>query len=113
MRAGRWVRDIRVYCPVAPATLAALLTGKPDAIERDQTAAALLAILRTPPLLAALVNPRLPTALARADVKDALISSLQGLIQAVEEQEKEAREAKERAAREAANPPPADALPTA
>ena len=26
MRAGRWVRDIRVYCPVAPATLAALLT---------------------------------------------------------------------------------------
>ncbi|MBQ1479080.1 MULTISPECIES: hypothetical protein [Sphingomonas] len=50
MRAGRWVRDIRVYCPVAPATLAALLTGKPDAIERDQTAAALLAILRTPPL---------------------------------------------------------------
>ncbi|WP_322964523.1 hypothetical protein [Sphingomonas fuzhouensis] len=50
MSAVRWVRDIRVYCPVAPATLTALLAGDPGAVERDQTAAALLAILRTPPL---------------------------------------------------------------
>ena len=72
-------------------------------------------ILRTPPLLAALVNPRLPVALARTDVKQALLASLQNLILAVEEQEKEereAREAKEQAARAAAapaaeGPPPA------
>ncbi|HNC95908.1 MAG TPA: hypothetical protein PKW90_07275, partial [Myxococcota bacterium] len=64
-------------------------------------------ILRTPPLLAALVNPRLPVALARTDVKQALLASLQNLILAVEEQEKEereAREAKEQAARAAASP---------
>ncbi|MCT8001276.1 hypothetical protein NZL82_05220 [Sphingomonas sanguinis] len=50
MSTMRWVRDIRVYCPVAPATLAALMAGEPGAVERDETAAALLAILRTPPL---------------------------------------------------------------
>ena len=27
MSGTRWVRDIRVYCPVAPATLAALPAG--------------------------------------------------------------------------------------
>ncbi|MDY0957913.1 hypothetical protein SOM26_04360 [Sphingomonas sp. CFBP8993] len=46
----RWVRDIRVYCPVAAPTLAGLIAGDPDAVERDATAATLLAILRTPPL---------------------------------------------------------------
>ncbi|MDZ7281064.1 hypothetical protein N4G62_03345 [Sphingomonas sanguinis] len=50
MSKSRWVRDIRVYCPVAPATLAALVAGNPAAVEEDSTAAALLAILRTPPL---------------------------------------------------------------
>ncbi|MGE7204890.1 hypothetical protein ACQKJZ_04330 [Sphingomonas sp. NPDC019816] len=50
MRASRWVRDVRVYCPVAPATLAALMAGNPAAVEQDPTAAALLAILRIPPL---------------------------------------------------------------
>ena len=50
MTAMRAVRDIRVYCPVAPATLAALIAGDPGAIERDDTAATLLAILRMPPL---------------------------------------------------------------
>jgi len=44
------VRDIRVYCPVAPPTLAAMIAGDPGAVERDDTAAALLAILRIPPL---------------------------------------------------------------
>jgi len=48
--AARRVRDIRVYCPVAASTLAALIAGEPGAVERDPTAAALLAILRTPPL---------------------------------------------------------------
>ena len=50
MSDSRWVRDIRVYCPVAPATLAALMAGHPAAVEDDPTAAALLAILRTAPL---------------------------------------------------------------
>lgn len=50
MSDSRWVRDIRVYCPVAPPTLAALIAGDPGAVERDATAAPLLAILRTPPL---------------------------------------------------------------
>lgn len=50
MSGTRWVRDIRVYCPVAPTTLAAMIAGDPGAVERDETAAALLAILRTPPL---------------------------------------------------------------
>ncbi len=50
MRAVRWVRDIRVYCPVAPQTLAAMIAGDPGAVERDATAAVLLGILRTPPL---------------------------------------------------------------
>lgn len=50
MRAVRWVRDIRVYCPVAPQTLAAMMAGDPGAVERDATAAVLLGILRTPPL---------------------------------------------------------------
>jgi hypothetical protein len=50
MSLTRRVRDIRVYCPVAPATLAALIAGDPNAVERDDTAAALLAIMRTPPL---------------------------------------------------------------
>ncbi len=44
------MRDIRVYCPVAPPTLAAMIAGDPGAVERDDTAAALLAILRIPPL---------------------------------------------------------------
>ncbi|MFV0922647.1 hypothetical protein ACR720_04055 [Sphingomonas parapaucimobilis] len=50
MSGTRWVRDIRVYCPVAPATLAALVAGNPAAVEDDSTAATLLAILRTAPL---------------------------------------------------------------
>ena len=50
MTALRWVRDIRVYCPVVPTTLSALMAGDPGAVERDETAAALLTILRTPPL---------------------------------------------------------------
>ncbi len=50
MSESRWVRDIRVYCPVAPATLAALMAGEAIAVEDDPTAATLLAILRTPPL---------------------------------------------------------------
>lgn len=50
MSTSRRVRDIRVYCPVAPATLAALIAGDPAAVEQDPTAAMLLAILRTPPL---------------------------------------------------------------
>ncbi len=50
MRAVRWVRDIRVYCPVAPDTLAAMMAGEAIAVEDDPTAATLLAILRTPPL---------------------------------------------------------------
>lgn len=50
MSGSRWVRDIRVYCPVASPTLAALIAGKPAAVEQDATAAALLAILRIPPL---------------------------------------------------------------
>ncbi|WP_267433832.1 hypothetical protein [Sphingomonas sp. GM_Shp_1] len=50
MSGVRWVRDIRVYCPVAPTTLSALIAGNPGAVERDATAAPLLAILRTPPL---------------------------------------------------------------
>lgn len=50
MSESQWVRDIRVYCPVAPATLAAMIAGQPAAVEDDPTAAALLAILRTPPL---------------------------------------------------------------
>lgn len=50
MRAVRWVRDIRVYCPVAPQTLAAMIAGDPGAVERDATASVLLGILRTPPL---------------------------------------------------------------
>ncbi|WP_294236103.1 hypothetical protein [uncultured Sphingomonas sp.] len=50
MSERRWVRDIRVYCPVAPPTLAAMIAGDPGAVERDDTAAALLAILRIPPL---------------------------------------------------------------
>ncbi len=50
MSASRRVRDIRVYCPVAPATLTALIAGDPAAVEQDPTAAMLLAILRTPPL---------------------------------------------------------------
>ncbi|KTT96003.1 hypothetical protein [Sphingomonas sanguinis] len=50
MRAVRWVRDIRVHCPVAPQTLAAMIAGDPGAVERDATAAVLLGILRTPPL---------------------------------------------------------------
>ncbi len=50
MSDSRWVRDIRVYCPVAPATLAALMAGEAIAVEDDPTAATLLAILRTPPL---------------------------------------------------------------
>ena len=50
MSGTRWVRDIRVYCPVAPATLAALVAGNPAAVEEDSTAATLLAILRTAPL---------------------------------------------------------------
>ncbi|MET3436379.1 hypothetical protein [Sphingomonas sp. 1185] len=50
MIAERRVRDIRVYCPVAHPTLAAMIAGDPMAVERDATAAALLAILRTPPL---------------------------------------------------------------
>ncbi len=50
MSESRWVRDIRVYCPVAPATLAALMAGEAIAVEDDPTAAALLAILCTPPL---------------------------------------------------------------
>lgn len=50
MRAVRWVRDIRVYCPVAPRTLAAMMAGDAGAVERDATAAVLLGILRTPPL---------------------------------------------------------------
>jgi hypothetical protein len=32
MSGTRWVRDIRVYCPVAPATLAALVAGNPGAV---------------------------------------------------------------------------------
>ena len=50
MSDSRWVRDIRVYCPVAPATLAALMAGEAIAVEDDPTAATLLAILRTSPL---------------------------------------------------------------
>lgn len=50
MSESRWVRDIRVYCPVAPATLAAMTAGRAAAVEDDPIAAALLAILRTPPL---------------------------------------------------------------
>ncbi len=50
MTTMRWVRKIRVYCPVAPTTLSALIAGDPGAVERDATAAPLLAILRTPPL---------------------------------------------------------------
>ena len=50
MIGSRWIRDIRVYCPVAGSTLASLIAGDPGAVERDPTAAALLAILRTPPL---------------------------------------------------------------
>ncbi len=50
MSESRWVRDIRVYCPVAPATFAALMAGEAIAVEDDPTAATLLAILRTSPL---------------------------------------------------------------
>jgi len=49
MTTMRWVREIRVYCPVAPTTLSALIAGDPGTVERDETAAPLLAILRTPP----------------------------------------------------------------
>jgi hypothetical protein len=44
----RW-RDalaVKVHCPVTPETLAALLAGKPDALEADPAAGAILAIMR-------------------------------------------------------------------
>lgn len=44
----RAARVLRLYCPVAPATLAALTAGDPAAIEHDPTLARMLAILRSP-----------------------------------------------------------------
>ena len=44
--AARSARRIRIHCPVARATLAALLAADPEAIERDPASAAMLAIIR-------------------------------------------------------------------
>lgn len=42
----RAVTQIRIHCPVASETLAALMAGDLEAIERDPTSAAMLAIIR-------------------------------------------------------------------
>lgn len=41
----RRVNAVKVHCPVSPDTLAALLSGDADALERDATAAVLLAVI--------------------------------------------------------------------
>jgi len=46
MASKRSVRIIRVYCPVAAATLTALIAGDVAVTERDPTLAAMLAIVR-------------------------------------------------------------------
>lgn len=51
MIACRTVRAVRIYVPVAPATLAALLAGESAAMERDPVLSAMLAIVRAQPAL--------------------------------------------------------------
>lgn len=42
----RRVTAVKIHCPVAPETLAALLAGNATALESDATASALLAVIR-------------------------------------------------------------------
>jgi hypothetical protein len=44
--ARRRVTVVKIHCPVAPETLAALLAGDAGALERDPTAAAMLGVIR-------------------------------------------------------------------
>lgn len=44
--ARRLAVAVKIHCPVSAATLAAMLAGDASAVERDETAAAILAIIR-------------------------------------------------------------------
>jgi hypothetical protein len=46
VKPGRRAHKVRVHCPLAQSTFAALLAGDGQAIERDPTAAKMLAIIR-------------------------------------------------------------------
>ncbi len=43
----RRVTVVRIHCPVSPETLEAMLAGDATALERDRTAAAILAVIRS------------------------------------------------------------------